>query len=212
MIDLIKENEFIIYSVIKKYLNYFDRDDLYQVGVIGLIEAIKHFNNNKNTKFSSFAYFYVKGEVMKYIRNNNGLKVSKELLDLCTKLEKVRDCLTQKYGYIPSNKEIADYLEIDEYKVDEAIFSGMVLKSLDTSDGEFDLYNTIGYEEKSYKEELIDLRNELSNLSDIDKEIIEKRYNEGLSQCEVSKKLGTSQVKISRMEKKILTRLKSRLS
>ncbi len=212
MIDIIKENEFIIYSIIKKYLNYFDKDDLYQAGVMGLIEAIKHYDSNKNTKFSSFAYFYVKGEVMKYIRGNNGLKVSKDLIDLSMKLEKIRDYLTQRNGYIPSNKELAMYLEIDEQKIDEAISSGMIIKSLDNNDEEIDIYNTIGYEEKSYKEELIDLRNELSNLSDIDKKLIEKRYNEGLSQSEVSKQLGTSQVKVSRMEKKILTRLKSRLS
>lgn len=211
MIDIIKENEFIIYSVIKKYLNYFDKDDLYQAGVLGLIEAIKHFDNNKNTKFSSFAYYYVKGEVIKYIRNYNGLKIGKDLIDLSCKIEKVRDYLTQKNSYIPSNKELANYLEIDESYIDDAINSSMLIKSLDNDEEEINLYNSIRYEEKRYKEELIDLRNELSNLSEMDKKIIEKRYNDGLSQREVSKELGTSQVKISRMEKKILTRLKSRL-
>lgn len=208
----VKQNEFIIYSVIKKYLNYFDKDDLYQVGVIGLLEALKHYDKNKNTKFSSFAYFYVKGEVLKYIRDSNLLKVGKSYVDLNKKIEKVRDYLTQKKGYIPSNKEIAIFLEIDESKIEEAENANIFIESLDKeSEDKTDNYNYYGYEEKSYKEELIDLRNELSKLPEEDKKIIEKRYIEGLTQNETSQDLGINQVKVSRMEKKILTRLRSRL-
>ena len=213
MIDnKIKESEFIIYSVIKKYLNYFDKDDLYQAGMIGLLEAINHFDSSKNTKFSSFAYFYVKGEVTKYIRESNFFKVSKDMANLNKKIDKLRDYLTQKNGYVPNSKELALYLDIDEYKIVQAENITSFVESLDKeTENETEIYNFYGYEEKSYKEELIDLRNELSKLSLEDKLIIEKRYNEGLTQSEVSKDLGINQVKVSRQEKKILTRLRSSL-
>ncbi len=212
MNNLIKENEFIIYSVIKKYLNYYDKDDLYQVGAIGLIEAYKHYNNNKNTKFSSFAYFYVKGEVTKYIRESNTLKVGKDLIELNKKIDKIKEYLTQKKGHVPTTLELSLFLEIPEEKIIEAQNANQVVESLDKETNEnTEIYDFYGYEEKSYKEELIDLRNELSKLSKEDKLLIEKRYNEGLTQSETSKDLGMNQVKVSRMEKKILTRLKSRL-
>lgn len=212
MNELIKKNEFIIYSVIKKYLSYYDKDDLYQVGVIGLIEAYKHYNNNKNTKFSSFAYFYVKGEVTKYIRESNTLKIGKDLIELNKKIDKIKEYLTQKKGHVPTNSELSLFLEIPEEKIIEAQNANQVVESLDKETNEnTEIYDFYGYEEKSYKEELIDLRNELSKLSEEDKLLIEKRYNEGLTQSEISKDLGINQVKVSRMEKKILTRLRSRL-
>ena len=71
---LIEESEYIVYHVINKYSYYFDKEDLYQVGMLGLLNALKHFDNQKNTKFSSFAYFYVLGEVTKYIRDKANRK------------------------------------------------------------------------------------------------------------------------------------------
>lgn len=215
MIDkayLLEQNEYIVYSIINKYTYYFDKDDLYQVGMIGLINALNNYKEDKNTKFSSYAYFYVKGEVTKYIRESNVLKISKELIKLNTSIEKTRDYLTQKIGYIPSNEEIALFLEIDVKKIEEAEQATALVTSLDNqTEEETDIYNFYGYEEKGYKEELLDLKNELENLSEFDKKIIEKRYSEGLTQSELSKELGINQVKISRCEKEILTKLRKRL-
>ena len=183
---IIKENEFIIHSIIKKYLGYFDKDDLYQVGIIGLIEAIKHYDKTKNTKFSSFAYFYVKGEVTKYIRESNLFKISKNLIELNKKLDKVKEYLIQKEGHVPSTLELSLFLEIPESKIIEAENSKLIIESLDKeTDEKIENYNFYGYEEKRYKEELIDLRNELSNLSREDRTILEKRYSEGLTQSEL---------------------------
>ena len=72
----------LIYKIISKYPKRYDYDDLYQVGMIGLIDAYKHYNSDYGTKFSSFAYYYIVGEVNKYIRENSSVKVSKELVDL----------------------------------------------------------------------------------------------------------------------------------
>ena len=208
---ILLENENIIYSIINRYTYYFDKDDLYQVGMIGLIDAFNHYKNDKNTKFSSFAYFYVLGRVKEYIRNSNMMKVSKELIKLNASIEKAKDYLTQRIGHIPTDDDIALFLEIDIESLRQAKEANSLIMSLETETEEENLYNRVGYEEKLYREDILDLRKELDNLTEEDRKIITKRYEEGLTQSEVSKELGINQVKVSRKEKEILTRLKTRL-
>ena len=210
--QILLENEKIIYSIINKYTYYFDRDDLYQVGMLGLIDAYDIYNSNKNTKFSSFAYFYVLGKVKEYIRKSNVIKVSRELIKLNSSIEKAKEVLTQRLGYIPSNEEIALFLEIDIKNIEEAKEATNLVASLDSeNEEEINLYNTLGYTEQAYNEEILDLKIELENLNDFERNLIIKRYGQGLTQTEVSKELGINQVKVSREEKQILTRLRTRL-
>ena len=210
--QILLENEKIIYSIINKYTYYFDKDDLYQVGMLGLIDAYDNYNPNKNTKFSSFAYFYVLGKVKEYIRKSNVIKVSRELIKLNTSIEKAKEVLTQRLGYIPSNEEIALFLEIDIRNIEEAQEATNLVASLDSeNEEEINLYNTLGYTEQAYNEEILDLKTELENLNDFERNLIIKRYGQGLTQTEVSKELGINQVKVSREEKQILTRLRTRL-
>ena len=209
---ILLENENIVYSIINKYTYYFDKDDLYQVGMIGLMDAYDHYKDDKNTKFSSFAYFYVLGKVKEYIRNSNMMKVSKELIKLNASIEKARDYLTQKIASIPTDDDIALFLEIDIESLRQAKEANNLVMSLETeNDEEQNLYSKVGYEEQMYREDILDLRKELDNLSDYDRNIIKKRYEEGLTQSELSKELGINQVKVSRKEKEILTRLRTRL-
>ena len=209
---ILLENECIVYSIINKYTYYFDKDDLYQVGMIGLIEALNHYKNDKNTKFSSFAYFYVLGRVKEYLRNTNLIKVSKELVKLNKSIEKAKDYLIQKLNYIPTDNEIALFLEIDVEKVRQAKEANNLVMSLEEeNESEQNIYNKIGYSEIGYREDILDLRKELDNLTEYDRKIITKRYEEGLTQSELSQELGINQVKVSRKEKEILTRLRTRL-
>ena len=197
--QILLENEKIIYSIINKYTYYFDRDDLYQVGMLGLIDAYDNYNSNKNTKFSSFAYFYVLGKVKEYIRKSNVIKVSRELIKLNSSIEKAKEVLTQRLGYIPSNEEIALFLEIDIRNIEEAKEATNLVASLDSeNEEEINLYNTLGYTEQAYNEEILDLKIELENLNDFERNLIIKRYGQGLTQTEVSKELGINQVKVSR--------------
>ena len=209
---ILLENECIVYSIINKYTYYFDKDDLYQVGMIGLIEALNHYKNDKNTKFSSFAYFYVLGKVKEYLRNTNLIKVSKELVKLNNSIEKAKDYLIQKLNYIPTDNEIALFLEIDVEKVRQAKEANNLVMSLEEeNESEQNIYNKIGYSEIGYREDILDLRKEIDNLNEFDRNIIIKRYEEGLTQNELSQELGINQVKVSRKEKEILTRLRTRL-
>ena len=101
--EIIKVNSGLIYMIMNKYFKGYDKDDLYQVGMLGLIDAYKHYNSNYDTKFSTFAYYYIVGEVNKYIRENSSLKVSKNLIEVKKKILDCRDVMTQKLGRVPTN-------------------------------------------------------------------------------------------------------------
>ena len=201
--DELLEYDGLIYSIINKYKRY-DKEDLYQVAMIGLIDALKHYNSNYDTKFSSFAYYYIVGEVNKYIRENSSLKISKSLIDLNKKIIKTKEIMTQKLGRIPSNLEISLYLEVDEKLIDEALISNDEVTSLDDNYFEVSSYDNTSAE-------VLDLKNEISKLNDEEKELIIARYYNELTQRETSNILGISQVQVSRNENKILNKLKTRL-
>ena len=195
--------EGLIYSIINKYPKRYDRDDLYQVGMLGLIDAYKHFNKNYDTKFSTFAYYYIVGEVNKYIRESSSLKVSRDLIELKKKILKVKEVMLQKLGREPTNLEISLYLEVDEELINEALIATDEVTSIDEA------YN-IG-EEDRVSADILDLKNEIDKLPINEKKLILSRYYNDMTQSEVSKELGISQVQVSRNETKILQKLKTNL-
>lgn len=195
--------EGMLYSIINKYPKRFDREDLYQVAMIGLIDAYKHYDKSFDTKFSTYAYYYIVGEVNKYIRESSSLKISKNLIDLNKKIIKVKDTMTQKLGREPTNLEISLFLEVDEESINQAIIACGEVSSIDNCNSSYD--NTTSAE-------ILDLRDELDNLPEEEKNLILARYYEDLTQSETSSVLGISQVQVSRNEKKVLQKLKSRLT
>ena len=208
--ELIIQNELLIYSIINRYKDYFDIEDLYQTAVIGLINAYKNYKDDKQTKFSSYAYFYMKGEVKKYIRESHTLKISKELIKLNTSIVKAKEVLYQRLNREPTDFELSLFLEIDEQEIINAELATSLVESLD-NDIEDNLYNKTGYIQKEYEGEILDLKTEINNLKELEKQIIISRYEEGLTQQEVSKLLGINQTKVSREEKQILQKLRDRL-
>ncbi len=181
--------------------------------MIGLIDASKHFDPNVGVKFSTYAYTYVLGEVTKYIRENKNLRLSRDMIRLKTNIEKTRDLLRQKLYREPTNLEISLILEIDESKIDEIENISAQVKSLDYSNDEEkdNLYNSIKVVEKKMSPSILDLEEEISKLSQEEKQIIYFRYYYDMTQSEISEKLGMSQVQISRKESKILKKLKTKL-
>lgn len=213
--NVIEKYQSLIWSIVNKYRTYFDKDDLFQVGVIGLINAYKNFKETKNTKFSSYAYFYIFGEIKKYIYESNFLKVSKELVKINTLVEKAKVLLSQKLQKEPTYFELSLYLEIPEEKIYEAQEANSLLESLDcTLENDFSLYDNIStsFNEKMIDPEILDLKYEIDKLDDFSKEIINNRYNLDKSQVETAKDMGLTQVMVSRKEKEILQRLRTRLS
>ena len=208
--NIILNNEKLIYSITNYFKNYNSKEDLYQAGCLGLVNAYKRYNPNMNCKFTTYAYPYILGEMRKLVREDKGLKVSREITKLNLKIEKAYILLSQKLMKEPSIEELANYLEIPEYYVSEALLSLNKIKSIDepvNSDGkELTLGDVIGTCDNI--DDLILLRESLNNLTNDEKELINSRYMNDYTQSETSKKLGMSQVQVSRKEHKVLEKLK----
>ena len=172
--------------------------------MLGLIDAYKHYHKSFDTKFSTYAYYYIIGEINKYIRESSSLKVSKSLIDLNKNILKTKEVMTQKLGRVPTKSEIALYLDVEEDLIDTAILATDEIKSLD------EIYdNTKFYDDTSPT--ILDLRSEIEKLSPEEQELLKMRYYEEYTQMETSSILGMSQVQVSRKENKVLQKLKSRL-
>ncbi len=212
--DLISKNEPLIYKIIIKYSNYFELEDLYQVAIVGLIKAYHNYNTSYNTKFTTYAYPYILGEVIKYINEYRGIKLNKNMQMLYRKILKAKECLAQKLMKEPSTMEIANYLEIDESIIASILNASATITSLDKVISEdakaFELYNSIGYLDQSI--ENYPLSYELSKLTKLEQQIIFARYYENMSQKEIGKRLGMYQVEVSRQEKKILKKLRDKIA
>ena len=210
--DDILEYENLVWSIIAKYGSYFDKEDLYQVGMIGLMNAYRNFDSEKGVKFSTYAYQYIFGEVHKYVQETRSVRISKDMLKLNRALEKGRDVLRQTLMHEPSDFELSVFLEIDEEKLREAKASGEMVKSLDAMLGEdINLYDRLSVEEKQLTSEVLDLKSEIASLEEDDRNLIYSRYFLDLTQQEVSQNVGISQVQVSRKESKVLNKLKTRL-
>lgn len=196
--------EGLVYSIINKYSRKFDIEDLYQVGMIGLMDAYKHYDSSFDTKFSSYAYYYILGEVNEYIRNSSSLKISKNLIVLKSRFLKAKEVMEQKLKREPSNEEVALYLEVPFELLEEALSATDDVESIE------DEYVTL----KCYDDtraELLDLKEEVQRLPEDERKLIIARYYEELTQQETSHLLGMSQVQVSRNENKILKKLRARL-
>ena len=213
MTDQIIENENLVYSIINKCGGYYDVDDLYQVGMIGLINASKNYKEEAGVKFSTYAYTYVLGEVTKYMRENRDIKVSRDVIKLKQSISKARDHLSQKLQREPSDLELSLILEIGEEKIAEIERVCADVKSLDYSysDEDMNLYQSIKVEDKEINSNILDLRESIKNLNDEERKLIYSRYYCDLTQSETSKEMGMSQVQVSRKETKILQKLKTKL-
>lgn len=214
--NLILENQNMIYKITHYFENYGSKEDLFQVGCIGLIKAYKKYDESYGAKFTTYAYPYILGEIRKYVREDKGIKISRDISKLNLKIEKATILLTQKLMREPSIKEISEYLEIPEYYIVESIKSTNNIESIDKpinddSSKEITLQDTISVENMNL-DELIMLRDEINNLNDNEKEILEKRYSNDFTQTETAKILGMSQVQVSRCETKILKKLKQKLT
>lgn len=210
---LIIDNEKLIYSITNYFKNYNSKEDLYQAGCLGLINAYKRYNPNMECKFTTYAYPYILGEMRKLVREDKGIKINREITKLNLKIEKAYVLLSQKLMKEPSISEIANFLEIPEFYVSDAILSLNKIKSIDepiNSEGrEFTLQDVIGKEDNI--DDLILLKDVLSSLSKEEKDIINNRYIKDYTQSETSKIIGISQVQVSRKEQKVLQKLKQKM-
>ena len=208
--------ENLVNKVAHRYANFSNFEDLKQEGMIGLLKALENYKPNNNTKFSTYAYLWIKGEILEHLRCDKNIKISKELLSLSKEITITEEILRNKLNKEPTIKEIAFFLEKDVKQIEEAMISKEIVLSFDYSlnsddNKEINLYDCIPYYEKGLNDDYLDLYNELDKLSTEEKELINLRYFQDLTQREVSERLGTNQVNVSRKEEKILTKLNKSL-
>ncbi len=204
--ELIEENKELIYSIVYRFKNY-EVDDLFQVGCLGLIKAYNNYNLNFNTKFTTYAYPYIVGEIYHFINSNHTIKLNHEYAKMNKGIKKAEEYLTQNLCRVPTDLEIANFLEINLSKLHE-IRSFEYLESLDYNYENNNLYDFVNIENLD-KETLIDLKTAFSNLSELEKELITKLYFYNMTQENIAKELNINQVKVSRLLKKTLGKMKT---
>lgn len=215
--NLVVDNQNLIYSISHYFKGYQNKDDLFQVGVIGLINAHKNFDDSLGVKFTTYAYSYILGEMKQYINQDRGVKVSRDILKLNLKIEKVTMLLSQKLMREPTVGEISRYLEVPEYLIAQSLNVNGVTRSFDEpiNTGEskdISLYDTIAEVDNLDLNSLIALKEEIKQLDNVEQNIIQMRYFEDFTQTEVANALGINQVQVSRKEKKILEKLRNQLN
>lgn len=198
----IKEQENLIYNIAHRYSSGYNLEDLYQSGVIGVIKACKKYDKSFNTKFSTYAYDYILGEIVDFIRKDRNIIISEENFRIYKKYQKVRELLNAKYEREATFSEICSFMEMEEGDLLKIIQSVAFTKSYEPTDDNQTFYEE-DYDTKLYVSEM------LESLNDFDKSLISCRYYQGLTQSETADTLGVSQVKVSRQEKLILSRIRA---
>lgn len=207
--ELINGNLKLVLSIIKKFNNSkYNMDDLFQVGVIGLIKAIDNFDVSLDLKLSTYAVPLILGEVKRYIRDNTSIRVSRSIKDTAYKILKFQDEYLSCYGVLPTNEEISKNLDIDEYEIAYALDSlkdPMSIFEPIYNDGGDTIYlsdQIADIKEKNTDHDmLISLRKAINKINTREKEILVSRFIIGKTQMEIASTLGISQAQVSRLEK-----------
>ena len=218
--ELINGNLRLVLSVVQKFANRGEvMDDLFQVGCIGLIKAIDNFDPNQEVKFSTYGVPMIIGEIRRYLRDNNSIRVSRSLRDTAYKAIYARENLMKKNQKEPTITEVASEIGISRedivYALD-AIQNPMSLYEPVYTDGGDTLYVMDQIKDKKNKEETwvehLSLSDAMKKLNDREHEIIQLRFFEGKTQMEVADIVGISQAQVSRLEKNALRIMRAYLS
>ncbi len=212
---MIKGNLRLVLSVIQRFSGRGENpDDLFQVGVIGLIKAIDHFNPEMDVRFSTYGVPMIIGEVRRYLRDNNSVRVSRSMRDIAYHAMQIKEKLTNDMNREPTVEEIAKELKLPKHTVVlalEAIVEPVSLYEPLFSDGNDTVYvmDQIGdnIDDKDWIDE-ISMKDAIKNLNDREKKIIGLRFFKGKTQMEVAEEIGISQAQVSRIEKNALNRIK----
>lgn len=215
--QVVSDNLGLVWSIVHRFRNnYYDKEDLFQIGCIGLMKAINNFDDAYNVQFSTYAVPIIMGEIKRYFRDDGTIKVSRSLKELNIKVTKAKEILQGENNKEPTIDDIAKYLNVESIDVVEAIDSAYYPTSLNEPIYEND-GSTISVEDRIVDKnnemwfEKLALEMEMEKLEDKEKLIMYMRYTLDCNQEDIAKRLGISQVQVSRLEKKIVTKLRTRL-
>lgn len=213
--ELISGNLRLVLSVIQRFTGRGENlDDLFQIGCIGLIKSIDNFDITQNVKFSTYAVPMIIGEIRRYLRDNNSIRVSRSIKDTAYKAMQVKEKLTAQNGKEPRVEEIAKELDLpveDVVIALESVVSPVSLYDPVYSDGGDTIYvlDQVGdkNDDKNWLSEIA-FKEAIKNLSQREKHILNLRFMQGKTQMEVSEEIGISQAQVSRLEKGALQKIR----
>ncbi|MDD6479934.1 MAG: SigB/SigF/SigG family RNA polymerase sigma factor [Bacilli bacterium] len=217
--ELVNGNLKLVLSILKKFSKHVDNmDDLFQIGCIGLLKAIDNFDLSYGVKFSTYCVPMIQGEVKRYLRDNNSIRVSRSVKDLAYKALKLKEELTMEDNSEPTTERLAELLEVEPYNIVNALESMRDPISIFEpiyNDGGDTIYLFDQIEDRKTDNSNIDtkmsVREAISNLSRREQLVLEERFVIGKTQMEISEELGISQAQVSRIEKGIIDSLRDKL-
>lgn len=219
MEKIVTNNSGLVWSIVNRFLGRgYTKDELYQIGCIGLIKAIQRFDVRFQVKISTFAVPYIMGEIKRFIRDDGPIKISRSIKELGVKIKELQKDYLIKNGKEIKISEIEKILNVSKEEIALAIDANRPLQSIDE-----EIYEDDNSSQKKISKistnkddvgELIDkitIRKLIRELKKREQEIILLRYYKQKSQVEVAKILGISQVQVSRIEKKILLEMRKKI-
>ena len=213
---LVEENTGLIWSVVKRFQGRgYDKEDLFQIGSIGLLKCIDNFDLERKVKFSTYAVQLIMGEIKRFLRDDGLVKVSRSLKEASYKIKREKEHYEKLYNREPTLKEIAATLDMDESDILMAMESGQDVCSLhqviyQNEGDEIHLEDKLE-QQSDLIEQTVDniyIQELLQKLNEQERKLIELRYFQNQTQAVIAGIMGISQVQVSRMEKKILEKLR----
>lgn len=218
--QVIMNNVGLVWSIVRRFISRgHEPEDLFQIGSIGLMKAIDKFDISFNVKFSTYAVPMIMGEIKRFLRDDGMIKVSRSLKETAGKIRKAREELTNSIGREPTIEEICNELDLTKEEVVMALESGSEVESLNKTifqgDGNsiylIDKLQPV-YDENENVIDKIALKETIESLDEKDQKIIKLRYFMDKTQTDIAKELGISQVQVSRLEKKILIKMREKMT
>jgi RNA polymerase sporulation-specific sigma factor len=202
---LVEQNMGLVWSVARRFTGRgYDIEDLFQIGCIGLLKCIDKFDSSYDVQLSTYAVPLIQGEIRRFIRDTGAIKVSRTLKEINGKVEAYRQKIIKETGCEPEIKDIASALSIAEEDIVMAMEASYGVESIDVPG--------VYTQTREYSQDIVEsvmLEQMLETLNDDEKKLIRLRYYEDKTQSQTGRLMGMSQVQISRLEKKIMEKLRS---
>ncbi len=212
---LIEGNLKLVLSILKRYQNRVDNmDDLFQTGCIGLTKAVDNFDLSYEVKFSTYAVFMIEGDIRRYVRDNNALRISRSVRELAYKVITYKEEFMSNFSTYPTNTQICEDLHISPYELSNAmqcLSEPVSIFEPIYNDGGDTIYLLDQIEDKSNNiglDDSISIEDAIKKLKDKERDILVKRYVVGDSQTEIAQNMGISQAQVSRLESSALDNVK----
>ncbi len=212
---LVEENMGLVWSIVRRFAGRgCETEDLFQIGSIGLIKAIDKFDTSYDVRFSTYAVPMIAGEIRRFLRDDGMIKVSRSVKEMGMKVSAAREKLTDALGREPTLEEIAGSVGASREEVAASLEAGAQVESLYAPAGgdetNLSLLDRLSQESRE-NEEVLDrmvLKKLLASLGEKERELIVRRYFYGQTQTKIAGQMGISQVQVSRMEKRILKKMR----